>query len=290
MRDAGLPGPWLPRRDGLHRSRRLGPELVGGPGDGVELGPRGPRHAAARPGRNGRHRPARRERLRRRQLRDHGPVRQRRRPGRPRAPDRLPDQHASGRRRCRPSCRSSSATPARRAGSTPRPTTPAAPNASWGPGSSPSASPGVRSLRDVDEPMLERNRDRLPEVVARRCEHVVNENERVMDTVVGPPRRRPRGPRAAVRRVARVAARPLRGQLARARRHGRDRGRGARRRGEPDDRRRLRRLHRQPGRARRRGSAPRGRAGPSIRARTGLEPHVYVVNAVDGAGEVELEA
>ena len=43
--------------------------------------------------------------------------------------------------------------------------------------------PGVRSLRDVDEAMLERNRDRLPEVVARRCEHVVREDERVLDTV-----------------------------------------------------------------------------------------------------------
>ncbi len=44
--------------------------------------------------------------------------------------------------------------------------------------------PGVESLRDVDEAMLERNRDRLPEVVARRCEHVVREDGRVMDTVV----------------------------------------------------------------------------------------------------------
>ncbi|HEU6439424.1 MAG TPA: galactokinase [Terriglobales bacterium] len=43
--------------------------------------------------------------------------------------------------------------------------------------------PGVKALRDVDEAMLERNRDRLPEVVARRCEHVVREDARVMDTV-----------------------------------------------------------------------------------------------------------
>jgi galactokinase len=43
--------------------------------------------------------------------------------------------------------------------------------------------PGVKSLRDVDEPMLERNRSRLPEVVARRCEHVVREDARVMETV-----------------------------------------------------------------------------------------------------------
>jgi galactokinase len=43
--------------------------------------------------------------------------------------------------------------------------------------------PGVRSLRDVDEAMLDRNRDRLPEVVARRCEHVVREDARVIATV-----------------------------------------------------------------------------------------------------------
>jgi len=42
---------------------------------------------------------------------------------------------------------------------------------------------GVTALRDVDATMLERNRDRLPEVVARRCEHVVLEDIRVMDTV-----------------------------------------------------------------------------------------------------------
>jgi galactokinase len=43
--------------------------------------------------------------------------------------------------------------------------------------------PGVRALRDVDAAMLARNRDRLPEVVARRCQHVVEEDGRVMATV-----------------------------------------------------------------------------------------------------------
>jgi galactokinase len=43
--------------------------------------------------------------------------------------------------------------------------------------------PGVKSLRDVDVEMLERNRDRLPENVARRCEHIVREDDRVMATV-----------------------------------------------------------------------------------------------------------
>ena len=43
--------------------------------------------------------------------------------------------------------------------------------------------PGVKSLRDVDEAMLERNRSRLPELVGRRCEHIVLEDARVMATV-----------------------------------------------------------------------------------------------------------
>jgi galactokinase len=43
--------------------------------------------------------------------------------------------------------------------------------------------PEVRTLRDVDEAMLERNRHLLPEEVARRCEHVVREDGRVMATV-----------------------------------------------------------------------------------------------------------
>jgi len=43
--------------------------------------------------------------------------------------------------------------------------------------------PGVRSLRDVDEAMLERHLDRLPEVVARRCRHIIAENARVEATV-----------------------------------------------------------------------------------------------------------
>jgi galactokinase len=43
--------------------------------------------------------------------------------------------------------------------------------------------PNVRALRDVDGPMLARHRDRLPPVVARRCQHVVEEDERVMATV-----------------------------------------------------------------------------------------------------------
>ena len=43
--------------------------------------------------------------------------------------------------------------------------------------------PGVKALRDVDEAMLARNRARLPEVVARRCQHIVEEDARVASTV-----------------------------------------------------------------------------------------------------------
>jgi galactokinase len=42
---------------------------------------------------------------------------------------------------------------------------------------------GVTALRDVDAAMLERNRSRLPEIVANRCEHVVREDARVLETV-----------------------------------------------------------------------------------------------------------
>jgi galactokinase len=43
--------------------------------------------------------------------------------------------------------------------------------------------PDVRTLRDVDEAMLERHRHLLGEDVARRCEHIVRENGRVLATV-----------------------------------------------------------------------------------------------------------
>jgi galactokinase len=43
--------------------------------------------------------------------------------------------------------------------------------------------PDVKALRDVDVVMLARNRNRLPKIVAMRCEHVVREDVRVMETV-----------------------------------------------------------------------------------------------------------
>jgi galactokinase len=42
---------------------------------------------------------------------------------------------------------------------------------------------GVTALRDVDAAMLARNRSRLREVVARRCQHIVEEDARVAATV-----------------------------------------------------------------------------------------------------------
>jgi galactokinase len=45
-----------------------------------------------------------------------------------------------------------------------------------------SREPGVRSLRDVDPIMLEAHRTALPDVIFRRCRHVVTENGRVLQT------------------------------------------------------------------------------------------------------------
>ncbi len=42
---------------------------------------------------------------------------------------------------------------------------------------------GVRSLRDVSVQAFERRRDELPVVIARRCAHVIHENQRVLDAV-----------------------------------------------------------------------------------------------------------
>jgi galactokinase len=42
--------------------------------------------------------------------------------------------------------------------------------------------PSVRALRDVDEPLLERARDRMDEVAFRRASHVVAEDARVLET------------------------------------------------------------------------------------------------------------
>lgn len=41
--------------------------------------------------------------------------------------------------------------------------------------------PGVRALRDVDSPLLDRSLDLLDVTVARRARHIVDENARVLD-------------------------------------------------------------------------------------------------------------
>jgi galactokinase len=43
--------------------------------------------------------------------------------------------------------------------------------------------PGIEALRDVTVPELERYADELPVVVRKRCEHVVGENQRVLDSI-----------------------------------------------------------------------------------------------------------
>jgi galactokinase len=43
--------------------------------------------------------------------------------------------------------------------------------------------PAVRSLRDVDLPLLDRFADRLDDETRRRCEHVIRENARVLEAV-----------------------------------------------------------------------------------------------------------
>jgi galactokinase len=45
------------------------------------------------------------------------------------------------------------------------------------------ALPGITLLRDVSVEQLEEHRSLLPEVIHRRCRHVVHENQRVLDTV-----------------------------------------------------------------------------------------------------------
>jgi len=43
--------------------------------------------------------------------------------------------------------------------------------------------PGIRALRDVTREQLEESKARLPDMVYRRCRHVISENDRVLQTV-----------------------------------------------------------------------------------------------------------
>jgi galactokinase len=45
--------------------------------------------------------------------------------------------------------------------------------------------PEIRSLRDLTRDQLEANRNRVTDVVYRRCRHIVSENDRVLGTVEG---------------------------------------------------------------------------------------------------------
>ena len=102
--------------------------------------------------------------------------------------------------------------------------------------------PWVTSLRDVDVALLAAAEPHMDPVAARRARHVVGENARVLETEVA----LAAGDLAAVGRLfageSRLAARSVRGQLARARCPGRDRRLDRRRRRCPDDRRRVRRI------------------------------------------------
>ena len=86
--------------------------------------------------------------------------------------------------------------------------------------------PGVTSLRDVTPAMLDaRARPRLDPVVGRRAEHIVGENQRVLDTIAAFEAGDLADGGAPVLRQPRLAARPVRGQQPGARRAGRDRER-----------------------------------------------------------------
>jgi galactokinase len=149
--------------------------------------------------------------------------------------------------------------------------------------------PGVTALRDVDEAMLERNRDRLPEIVARRCEHIVQEDGRVMATVAA----LRDGDREALGRLFAASHASLRDLYEVS---------------SPELDAMVEIAVAVPGvvASRMTGAgfggctvnlveqgaeeALRDAVLAQYQKRTGLEPHVYIVTAVDGAGEVNQGA
>ena len=149
--------------------------------------------------------------------------------------------------------------------------------------------PGVTALRDVDEAMLERNRDRLPEIVARRCEHVVQEDARVMDAVAAlrdgdleALGRLFAASHASLRDLYEVSSAELDAMVEIAvavpgvvasRMTGAGFGGCTVSLVRPGSE-----------------EALRDAVMAQYQKRTGLEPHVYIVNAVDGAGEVAQDA
>ncbi len=85
--------------------------------------------------------------------------------------------------RCRPAQGWSSATPASVAGWSPPNTTRAAGNAKKASRCCSKVLPGITALRDVTPEQLEAHKALLPEIVYRRCRHVVTEDARVMQAV-----------------------------------------------------------------------------------------------------------
>ena len=85
--------------------------------------------------------------------------------------------------------------------------------------------PSVASLRDVTPFHLAAARTRMDPVAYRRAEHVVTENQRVAEVVTALEAGDLARSAGRVRRQPRLAARPVRGRLAGARRDGRDRAR-----------------------------------------------------------------
>ncbi len=107
--------------------------------------------------------------------------------------------------------------------------------------------PDIAALRDVTSEQLEAHKHLLPELVYRRCRHVVSENERVMQTVDA--QRRPGRSGPPDGRQPRQPARRLRGKQRSPRRHGRRHAQRRRLHRRAADGRRLRRLRHRPGRA-----------------------------------------
>ena len=188
--------------------------------------------------------PARGERLRRGPERADGPVRRRRAASLARRCCSIAGRSTGGRSRCRPTSRSSSATPGR---------TRHLERSEYNLRRS-QCDAAVAALAAIDPRIREPARrhargpprcggpprsGRLPARRARRHRERPGRGDR------GRPRsRRPGRRRAPLRREPRLAPRPVRGQLPGARRDGRDRHGGPRRRRRPDDRRRVRWLHR----------------------------------------------
>ena len=127
------------------------------------------------PRHDGQARAAGRKQMGRRQLRHHGPIDLRRRPGGPRPVDRLPLAGDRSRCRFRPAWPSSCSTRRRAAGWSIRPTTSAAAQCEAA-----AKFFGVTALRDVTMEQFRRSAGELDAVTRRRALHVIGENDRTV--------------------------------------------------------------------------------------------------------------